>query len=57
MNADEFIENVWNNVPAEARLRIEKLAASEKKSLADEVLVLLSGGVSTLAPFFMSAGY
>lgn len=56
MNSVEFFENVWSKLPADTKARIEKLAASEKKTLADEVVFLLRQGVNTLAPFILGFG-
>lgn len=56
MDAVEFIELVWKHVPAETRRRIEKMASAEKKTLAEYIPFLLSSGVNTLTPFFISSG-
>lgn len=56
MNEKEFIELVWNQVPAETRRRIEKMAIAEKKTLADFIPFLLLSGINTLTPFLFPRG-
>lgn len=56
MSSANFKAEVWDQLPAEARMRIVKLAESEKKTVAEELVILLRRGANTLAPFFLPSG-